>query len=352
MKIIKISLVFLILGLVSCSNNSDLKRKKIYEINSQSLNIIPTIITEKTEHQLSLNPFKIYIRVLVNNLTDVVILSQDTYYSFSGDIELLEQLEGRNRSYTFSLNGYGRTYFNFLLDTKTKKVSTYSNSILSKIDATYKQSSLSIDDFTEMFKKGRENEFYPLKMMGRVGGYEIEDYWLSYFGIDYVVEERVEKRNEELREKQEVELLEKQKRETSESLKQRENQLCSLIENYDTRNLLKYGATSEDLNIIMRGDNIIKSRSEKNSERKIADLPKSKVEYGFIDKDGVILDENGNSYIGPFMLTYLDEIILGNWKYGVYDHQLRKNVDNLENLRDYLVKCSSIESHMKKYRNY
>jgi hypothetical protein len=358
MKQLQILLSFLIFGLLSCSNDSDLISGNIYEINSQSIDISPTIITQKKEHQLTLKPFKIYLRILDNNKSDVVIQSQDNFYSFSGDIEILEELKGmRNRSYSFSLNGYRRSYLNFLLDTKTKKISTYSNSIISKLETTYNPSEVSIEFFSEIFEKGRENEFYPLNMIGTIEEYQIEDYWLSYFDIDYVVVEREQKRNEELEKKRELELLEQSRKEKAERLRQRRDQLCSLIENFDIRQLIRYGATNEALNTINRGGNIYEGDKDEwdytEREKLYAKRNSDWNQYGYIDKEGVLLDKNGESYIGPFTI-YLDQVYVGNFKLGLYplfDEIKYYDEDFIKKMKNYLTECSSIENHLKKYVN-
>lgn len=156
----------------------------------------------------------------------------------------------------------------------------YENSLISSLKGNYNESELSFDNFNQLYKKGAENEFFPLNLKGLNTFDEVSDYWLSYFNKDDILSKRIQQRKE-LEEKNRLknEKLNQQKI-AREKIQKRKSELCQLIKKYD------YGKMKDSFKGCGRGV-----------------YPKSQISVGYMDVEGILSGYfNGEPYTGPFTL--------------------------------------------------
>ena len=280
-----IVLSIFVLSLVSC-NSTSLNEDLIYEVNASSFTIEKfgfdndDLITKTLKFYFKLNEKENKNDVFQDPLVQVVIESDGKYYSFNGESSYLKQTDYNEEQYTFTLKGYNNSFFIIELKTLNNSFSGYENSLISSLKGNYNESELSFDNFNQLYKKGAENEFFPLNMKGLNTFDEVSDYWLSYFNKDDILSKRIQQRKE-LEEKNRLknEKLNQQKI-AREKIQKRKSELCQLIKKYD------YGKMKDSFKGCGRGV-----------------YPKSQISVGYMDVEGILSGYfNGEPYTGPFTL--------------------------------------------------
>tara|TARA_B110000259_G_scaffold20723_1_gene21555 strand:+ start:169 stop:1140 length:972 start_codon:yes stop_codon:yes gene_type:complete len=318
-----IVLSIFVLSLVSC-NSTSLNEDLIYEVNASSFTIEKfgfdndDLITKTLKFYFKLNEKENKNDVFQDPLVQVVIESDGKYYSFNGESSYLKQTDYNEEQYTFTLKGYNNSFFIIELKTLNNSFSGYENSLISSLKGNYNESELSFYNFNQLYKKGAENEFFPLNMKGLNTFDEVPDYWLSYFNKDDILSKRIQQRKE-LEEKNRLknEKLNQQKI-AREKIQKRKSELCQLMKKYD------YGKMKD---------------SFKKGCGSGGYYPKSQTSVGYMDVEGILSGYfNGEPYTGPFTLFSDGRIKSGIGKNRGCDLNFTSKAAR-KAVKNYLVRC-------------
>jgi hypothetical protein len=314
-----------VLSLVSC-NSTSLDEDSIYEASASSFKIEKfgfdkeDLITKNFKFYFKLNEKESKDDVFQNPSVQVVIDLDGKYYSFDGESSYIKQTDYNEEQYFFHTKGYNDSFYNLILKTSNNSFLGHENSLISNLKGNYNESELPVDNFNQLYQKGAENEFFPLKMGGLNTFDKVPDYWLSFFSKDDILSKRLQERKE-LEEKNRLknERLNQQKIEREKAQK-RKTELCQLIKDYDYLD-------------------------EKNSFKNLTLIsnryfPKSQISVGYIDVKGILLNySNGEAYTGPFTLrTSTGEVFAGIGKYRACCLRFTSKAAR-KAVKDYLVRC-------------
>ena len=298
--------------LFGCADS--LSTSKIYEIYTGPLMTDVEFLDEESNYSQSnfkTQEIKIYLKLFENGIANGVIETGGEVYSVSGDYSYMEKTKVTNETYVVLLESNRRS-FSLTIDNDLKDVrSTSKSGVFQRLNATIEESSISIEEFNNMYEQGSNMVFFPLTFFGSyIQSTDVSDYWLNYFGYQNVVDERVKKK-----EKERIKLAaEEERRNRIEQNKQRQKELksriCNALKNYDVNQFISY-VPDIDLKYIELARKAGSGEAKVGGRPEIGYLPKSKYSIGYILDKGVVATVDGKPYVGPFTKTYQGRLFIG-----------------------------------------
>jgi hypothetical protein len=328
-----INFSYLILVLFASCSNSKLDMEQVYDTTLSSVSIDVAsegekILTKNLKISFILFEKENDIDLLEQPKINFYIESDDQIYSMTGTYTYFKGNSYLGEQYSISIKGIDNTFLTVKLITENEELKGTKGAIDTPFDnysSNYKKSKIPIEEFEENYKKGLNNQFFPLLISQKTPFIEFPDYWLSYFEKQEVLDQRLDLRKLKIEKEQKKINRSNELARQKEAKSRRKNHLCALIKKYNKDDYKMYQGTK----YVSRNTYI----------------PKSKLSYGYIDKKGLVEDNNGKSYTGPITLIQDKglEIYIGLFQTNSYPDRgiLKFKPFNIENyLVGMLDKCS------------
>lgn len=171
----------LILVLLASCSNSKLDMEQVYVTNSSFLTIDVASEGEKISSKNLKISFTLFEKENKSDLTEMpkinfYIESENQIYSMTGTYTYAKKSSYLEEQYLISVKGVDNAFLMMNLYTQNKELKGYKDSPFSNYSSNYKKSKIPLEEFEKNYKKGLNNQFFPLLISQKTPFIEFPDY--------------------------------------------------------------------------------------------------------------------------------------------------------------------------------